>query len=60
MVDAPDDNAAVFIRVLRDCGTVEVQSEAGVGEVELTRGDVWILRWRDVRAKVWSGDVECI
>lgn len=60
MVETPDADAAVFVRVLRDCGTVEVQGEVGVGEVELVRGDVWVLRWRDVRNKVRSGDVECI
>ena len=60
MVDLPDEDAAVFVRVLRDAGTVEVQSEAGVGEVVLRRGDVWVLRWRDVRDGVLSGDVEMI
>ncbi|KAF4548944.1 DNA replication complex GINS protein SLD5-like protein [Elsinoe fawcettii] len=60
MVDAPDLDTAVFVRVLRDAGTVEVQGEQGVGEVELTRGDVWVLRWRVVREGVRRGDLEMI
>ncbi|KAF2772640.1 GINS complex, Sld5 component [Teratosphaeria nubilosa] len=60
MVDAPDELSAVFVRVLRDAGKVEVQGEAGVGVVELKRGDVWVLRWRDVRSGVEKGDVELI
>lgn len=60
MVDKPDEDTAVFVRVLRDAGTVEIQGEQGVGEVELKRGDVWVLRWRDVRKGVEAGDVECI
>jgi len=60
MIDAPDLDAAVFARVLRDAGPVEVQGELGVGEVELRRGDVWVLRWAAVREKVLGGDVELI
>ncbi|GAB7355406.1 hypothetical protein MBLNU459_g5924t2 [Dothideomycetes sp. NU459] len=60
MVDRPDDDSAVFCRVLRDCGTLEVQSEQGVSEVALHRGDVWVLRWGGVRDRVVRGDVEMI
>ena len=60
MVDKPDEDTAVFVRVLREAGTVEIQGEQGMGEVELKRGDVWVLRWKDVRAGVENGDVECI
>ncbi|KAG8623116.1 hypothetical protein KVT40_008092 [Elsinoe batatas] len=60
MVDQPDLDTAVFVRVLRDAGTVEVQGEQGVGEVELKRGDVWVLRWRVVREGVRRGDLEVI
>jgi GINS complex subunit 4 len=58
MVDAPDENSAVFCRVLRDAGRVEVHSEAELSEVELKRGDVWVLRWSAVREGVRRGDVE--
>lgn len=60
MVDTPDAESAVFIRVLRDCGSVEVQGEQGIVEVELRRGDVWVLRWRDVKGRILSGDIEMI
>ena len=60
MVDKPDEDTATFCRVLRDAGTVEVQGEAGVGDVELKRGDIWVLRWSSIREAVVKGDVECI
>jgi len=60
MIDNPDEDAAVFCRVLRDAGNVEIQGEAGTSDVELRRGDVWVVRWRDVREGVLRGDVELI
>ncbi|KEQ72044.1 DNA replication complex GINS protein SLD5 [Aureobasidium namibiae CBS 147.97] len=60
MVDAPDVDAAVFVRVLRDAGHVEVQGEGGVGVVELRRGDVWCVRWSAVREACLRGDVEMV
>lgn len=60
MVDKPDEDAAVFCRVLRDAGTVEIQGESGVGDVELKRGDVWVLRWGGIREAVSRGAVELI
>lgn len=56
MVDAPDEDRAVFVRVLRD-GVVERPPEE---EVQLRRGDVWVLRWRWVRGGVGRGDLEVI
>jgi GINS complex subunit 4 len=60
MVDRPDEDNAVFCRILRDAGDVDVQGEQGVGSVTLNRGDVWVLRWRDVREGVERGDIELI
>ncbi|KAH0274903.1 hypothetical protein KCU91_g4940, partial [Aureobasidium melanogenum] len=60
MVDAPDVDAAVFVRVLRDAGHVEVQGEQGVGIVELRRGDVWCVRWSAVKEACLRGDVEMV
>jgi GINS complex subunit 4 len=60
MVDAPDIDAAVFVRVLRDAGHVEVQGEQGVGVVELRRGDVWCVRWSAVKEACLRGDVEMV
>jgi GINS complex subunit 4 len=60
MVDKPDEESAVFCRVLRDSGNVEVNGEAGVSDVELKRGDVWVLRCSAVKEAVVRGDVELI
>lgn len=56
MIDKPDDDTAVFCRVLRD-GYAERPVD---GDVELKRGDVWVLRWSSVRENVHRGDVELI
>ena len=60
MVDKPDEDNAVFCRVLRDAGSVEIRGESGVTEVDLKRGDVWVLRWSAVGESVRTGDVELI
>lgn len=60
MVDKPDEDNAVFCRVLRDAGTLQIQGESGLGEVALKRGDVWVLRWSAVKDAVTCGDVELI
>ncbi|GAM86634.1 hypothetical protein ANO11243_046490 [Dothideomycetidae sp. 11243] len=61
MVDAPDVESAVFVRVLRDVEQpVEVHGEHGPAEIDLRRGDVWVLRWASVRDRVLLGDVELI
>lgn len=60
MVDKPDEDSAVFCRVLRDAGSVEIQGETGVGYVDLKRGDIWVLRWSAVKDAVVKGEVELI
>ena len=60
MVDKPDEDTAVFCRVLRDAGSVEVFGQEGTSVVELRRGDVWVLRWSAVKEGVGRGDVELI
>ena len=60
MVDAPDADAAVFCRVLRDAGTVKVFGAEESVDVDLNRGDIWVLRWQAVREMVERGDVELI
>lgn len=60
MIDKPDEDNAVFCRILRDAGQVEIQGEQGSGTVELNRGDVWVLRWGDVKEGVERGDIELI
>ena len=59
MVDKPDEDRAVFVRALRDIGTVFI--EGTDRRLEVKRGDGWVVRWSAVRR--WSvgcgtGDVE--
>lgn len=61
MVDKPDEDKAVFVRALRDIGTVFI--EGTDRRLEVKRGDVWVVRWSAVRK--WAvgsgtGDVELI
>lgn len=58
MVDRPDEDAAVFVRVLRDVGEVAV--EGTDKRLEMKRGDVWVVRWSAVKGWVESGDLEVI
>jgi len=58
MVERPDVEKAVFVRVLRDCGEVVVPGTDV--RAEMRRGDVWVVRWSAVRDKVLHGDVEVI
>lgn len=59
MVDGPDLDTAVFCRVLRDVGTVRV--EGTDVEMNMRRGDVWVVRWGSIRnAVVERGDIELI
>lgn len=60
MVDRPDEETAVFCRILRDSGDVEVHGDVGTTAVELHRGDIWVLRWGAVKEKVVTGDIELI
>lgn len=56
MVDKPDEDTAVFCRVLRDCFV----SRPVYGGIDLARGDIWLLRWRTIVERVKRGDVELI
>ncbi|EON65478.1 hypothetical protein W97_04716 [Coniosporium apollinis CBS 100218] len=59
MVDGPDLDTVVFCRVLRDVGTVRV--EGTDVEMNMRRGDVWVVRWGSIRnAVVERGDIELI
>ncbi|KAF9733311.1 hypothetical protein PMIN06_007515 [Paraphaeosphaeria minitans] len=58
MVDKPDEDAAVLVRVLRDVGEVAV--EGTDKKLDMKRGDVWVVRWSAVRGWVGSGDLEII
>jgi GINS complex subunit 4 len=58
MVERPDMDKAIFVRVLKDCG--EVRVEGTDVRAEFRRGDVWVVRWSAVREKVLDGDVEVV
>jgi GINS complex subunit 4 len=60
MVDKPDEEGAVFCRVLRDAGRVPVYGETATTDVELRRGDLWLLRWSAIKDAVLRGDVELV
>lgn len=60
MVDKPDEDIAIFCRVLRDTSEITLYGEGAPTRVELTRGEIWVLRWSAVKEKVENGDVELI
>ncbi|XDG10513.1 hypothetical protein ABKA04_010128 [Annulohypoxylon sp. FPYF3050] len=59
MVDAPDLDTAVFIRLLKDT-LVEGRGTDADGEMNGKNGDVVILRWADAKKLVDSGSAEVI
>lgn len=58
MVEIPDVERAVFVRVLRDAGMVGTPGDRA--RADLKRGDVWVLRWSVIKDLVEMGDVELI
>lgn len=60
MVDKPDEETAVFCRVLRDAGSVEIMGETATTDIDLKRGDLWLLRWSAIRDATLKGDVELV
>ena len=58
MVDRPDVDRAVFVRVLRDIGEIAVPGTDTV--MDMRRGDVWVCRWSAVKEYYGLGDVELI
>jgi GINS complex subunit 4 len=58
MMDSPDMDKAVFCRVLRDIGTVQVDGTDV--KCDMTRGDAWVIRWSAIKDAVERGDVELI
>lgn len=75
MVEPPDRSTAVVVRGLRegvwsnerdvDGGVPggereEGESEGASVELRIKRGEVWVVRWRDVRRGVERGDLELL
>jgi GINS complex subunit 4 len=59
MIDTPDLDTAVFIRLLQD-SLVEGHGTDRDGVLEGKNGDVIILRWSDAKSLVDSGRAEVI
>lgn len=59
MIDTPDLDAAVFIRLLKDT-LVEGHGTDRDGVLDGQNGDVIILRWSDAKSLVDSGRAEVI
>ncbi|KAL8890079.1 MAG: hypothetical protein Q9192_005920, partial [Flavoplaca navasiana] len=59
MVEQPDTDTAVFVRVLRDI-EVPIVIEGTDTNFEMRRGDVYVVRWSAVREYVMHGDAELI
>jgi GINS complex subunit 4 len=59
MVEEPDLDKAVFVRVLRDVEET-VHVEGTDVRCEFKRGDVWVIRWSAVKSLVLAGDVELV
>ena len=71
MVEAPDGASAVVVRCLaeglwsneRDVDGAEgaaIEGEGANVELRMKRGEVWVVRWRDVRRGVEKGDLELL
>ena len=59
MVEGPDTDAAVFVRVLRDNAEM-VDVEGTDIYFEMVRGMVYVVRWSAIRERVLKGDAELI
>ena len=59
MIEQPDLDKAVFIRVMRDVHE-PVVIEGTDTAFEMRRGDVFVVRYSAIRENVQQGDVELI
>lgn len=59
MVDTPDLDTAVFVRLLRDT-VIESKGVDSDGAVESSDGSILILRWSDAKPLVERGDAELV
>ena len=59
MIDAPDLDSAVFIRLIRD-SLVEGRGTDADGGVDGQNGDILILRWSDAKPLVDAGHAELV
>lgn len=59
MIDSPDLDTAVFIRMLRDKDVHGMGTDADV-TLPAANGDILILRWSSAKSIVEDGDAELV
>lgn len=59
MIDAPDLDAAVFIRVLKNT-VVDGRGRDADDQMDAKAGEVVVSRWADVKPLVERGDAELV
>lgn len=59
MIDSPDLDTAVFIRMLRDADVHGRGTDADV-TLPARNGDILILRWSSAKTLVHDGDAELV
>ena len=64
MIGCPDEDGAVFVRGLGGLGedrvVVRARGRDGDDEIEVSRGEVVVARWADVREHVEKGHMELV
>lgn len=65
MVEGPEGKASVFVRCLserwgRSGEGEDDDDDGGGGGLRMRRGDVWVVRWEDVKKGVLSGSLELL
>jgi GINS complex subunit 4 len=70
MVEGPEGKASVFVRCLSERwgrsgegegeGEDDDDDEGGGGGLRMRRGDVWVVRWEDVKKGVLGGSLELL
>lgn len=59
MVDGPDLDTAVFVRMLRDT-LVEGRGRDADDQMDARAGEILVIRWADVKELVEKGDAELV
>ena len=59
MVEQPDADKAVFLRVLRNIETPIFVQGTDMG-FQMRKGDIYVVRWSAIREIILDGDAELI
>lgn len=59
MIELPDVEKAVIVRALRDIDTPVYVEGTDMG-FQMSKGDIYVVRWSAIRQLVLSGDAELI